>query len=91
MLGIKINWVQIRELRKEYGISVAVISRWAELGLIKRKAVDQGATKWLYDKDYFKLAFGGIRIAEEKKKLQAFKKWGRKLSAIESEIERGIK
>lgn len=87
----KDNWVQIREIRKEFGISDAIISRWAELGYIKRKAVDQGSTKWFYDKDYFRVVFGGIRIAEEKKKLQTFKKWGRKLSAIESEIERGIK
>lgn len=84
------NWVGIGILRKEFGISDAIISRWAEKGYIKRQAVDWGQTRWAYDKKNFAENFGKIRIMEEKIKHLVFKKWCRKRDIEAKRIETGI-
>lgn len=85
------NWVGIRRLIEEFEVKEGTITRWAKQGLVRRMAVDHGSTKWLYDIKYFKKAFGSLRIMDHKIKMNAYKKYSRKLAAIEGEIELGAR
>lgn len=99
-----IKWVSLRELESEFSIGESTIVRWQKLGLIKRKDINLlnykrdypgqgwcGQVKWLYDRKHFIEVFSELRLMDEKIKKNAVKKYNRKLSAIECEIEKAIR
>ena len=86
-----VEWVGVAVLRDEFKVKDASIDRWRRRGLIKFKEVDQWRngtnTRWLYDKTYFASVHKELKNNDFLAQINAAKKYGRKLAAIERDIE----